>query len=253
MDIGNNSARVIDIELEFDPAEGITEVWIYEGSEEALKDLAAGFVSKGNKAHIYTHVGPVKRMRVTFARRQTSGEEVPIDLYEFETDLAQESIWSNPKVIDAAGNDDLLAGWKEDFKTHLKNNTPPSQTGFATAEGASTKKLELYTLLLRGQEAVEVERLVLKRSRTYTSRYVPQQFLEPIPTIYSGARLAAVFDIPAFISRRFPAAPTIRPDYTFWGWKKRRDATRIQIGGRTEETTDWVFAAWSQLPHNIDS
>jgi len=248
--IGNNSVREIaGGEHDFDPAIGYTNVRLYEGDEESLVSMAAGFNSKGWKSTVYHHAGPVHRMRVQIAKVPLSEIETPVDTFGWDTELAQESIFSNPQVLAAAGSDDEIARWKASYKEPLKESKLPS-----TLTTFSAEQLELYTLLLRGQEAVEVERLVLRRTRTFTLRYPQPIRLTSVPEIYTSSALISAFDIPGSVAAQFPATPGTTPQYTVWGWKKRRDSSNILVAqGRVEENKDWVFAAWSRMPHVIRS
>lgn len=254
INIGNTGVREITGgEHDFDPSLGYVFTRVYEGDEDSLISMGAGFQLKGWKANVFHHAGPVWRLRVSIPKVPLNQIETPIDTWGWDTELAQESIFSNPRVIASTGltgaaADDLLAQWKKDFKSKLKENDLPSTTGF------SDRKLELYTLLQRGQEAVEVERLVLRRRRTFTLLFPAPIQLNSIPRIYTSTQLIHDFDIPSKIQAQFPATPgpSETPQYTTWGWKKRRDSSEILIAsGRVEETKDFLFAAWSNLPHYI--
>lgn len=255
--LGNNSSRIIGTETSFDPAIGQTVVFLYEGDELALLALAAQFQEKRNRANVYPHEGPVYRMRVEIPRAGV-GDELPVDTWEWVTDLAEVSIWSSPLVLQKFKNfaqsvggtqDDALAVAKKQFKTDLKENTTPTAMA---AKGYSGFVLELYTLLLRGQEAVELERKVLRRVRNFSLRYAGRQDVSAVPIVYTTGSLISTFGIPGFIAAQMPVNPGAAPDYTTWAWKRRRFDTQINASiNRVVEQTDFVFAAWANLTHEV--
>jgi hypothetical protein len=251
--IGNNNARSIMTGLDFDPETGWVWRETWEGSEDAIKAVQIQYAAAGYRSRSYQQEGPVWRGDFTRAPSPEEGGQAEVtDQWEFDTEFVQQSIYESPNVIAAAGNDDeSLSIAKSAIEQAISDRLSLSefQTKFPTATPLA---IQLFVLRTRGQQAVEVERLVVRRVRTLTISTAQRVTLDAVPRIYSTAALINTFGLPQFIADRLPAIPGAAPNYTAWAWKKRRDtSTFIAQLNKFQEIRDWVFAAWSTLTYQL--
>mgnify|MGYP003656805657 CR=1 FL=1 len=233
--------------LEFDPDTGYTAVDTYEGSENNCKAAIAQYAGLGYRVRVYQKEGPVWLLEVRYGSKKVVGNEAetPNDQWTFDKEFVQVDMRNHPNIIALASTADTLNLWISEIDELIKNGTPPSGTN-------ATGYLEIYALRSFGQKAFEVERLVLRRERTYSTQYINAEVIESIPKIYTTAKLITTFSIPEIISDRFPTNPSTVPDYHAWAWKKRRDSTQIIPGlGKVQEQNDWVFAAWPTVAYTL--
>jgi hypothetical protein len=255
--IGEPSAVLFATDREFDPQAGFVYVQRYNGSEAAVRALETGFIAGRARTRIVQD-GPHYILEVRTAAPQDGSVELPIDKWEFDTDFVQDPIWSGPKIIAAAAAfgatqnpvltaDDVIKQWRDDFKTKSDAKTLPKDTGF------TGDKLHLYVSnVVRGQEAIEVERAILTRVRSFSATYAGQVILDAVPKVYTTGSLISLFAIPPAIANRLPGNPAYTPLYTAWGWKKRKDSSEFILAiNKVQETKDFVFAAWDTLSHDI--
>lgn len=260
--IGTPGATMVESGRDFDPTNGYTYWSKYEGNEQSIYGLEAAFAAAGNKVRV-SRDGPVFMLEVRYGAPANGQQEVPQDKWNFDIDFVNVSIWSAPDVISAAATaasetnalsgdtftaDDFINYWRRAIKDKMGEPTPDS----ADESGFAEPLKEIYANIVRGQEAFEVERPVLTRVRTISVSYAGAVVLEAKPVFYSTAKLIALFNLPASIAGRLPANPAFTPDYTQWGWKKRKDTSEFVLAlNKVQEVKDWVFAAWSTLTYEF--
>lgn len=245
----------------WDPQTGRSIKQTFEGDENSVRGTYLALeLQKVHGLHM-TNDGPLWTLTWLSAAPIDGTPEVPVDQWDWETDMIQEEIWMNPKVAAAAAadldpkntgtDDDKLAKWKVDITNQLTNNlggpTLPTATNF------TGKKLELYVNMLRGGVAHEIKRPTLTRVRSFSSAYAPRQIVNGVENIYTTDALIRTFGIPADIAATMPDMTGITPpSFTAWAWKERKiNSTTVRNKGRTQEEREWVFAAWVTLPYNL--
>jgi hypothetical protein len=246
--IGDTTARPIATESEFDPVVGPRSFDTWEGSEEDLKAQAQLFMASGLLARVYPYQGPLYRMRVSFPDGQSGGEPPVFDTWERSEESAQEDIRSNPLVIYqaklAAGSDDLGVGelnkWYKEAKENIKNGV--------WVVYANTARQAFSELLSRGTDAHEVDRHILRRRRLLHLNKLAQSEVLAVARIYSTQKLREIFEVPDAVGVKLPVEGPTTPSNTRWGWKRRHgNSVATPALNKTEETTEFVFAAWSTL------
>lgn len=259
--IGDNNARIIAQEPQFDPQTGVWFIDRWEGSEEALKARMSIYIAAGFRAHCYQFEGPI--WRGEFSNQPTQAETgIPeiTDQWEFDTEFMQESIWSNPLVRDLALTDLTLSKWKKEIETAIENKRTIAQfaatgviplTPGLPGTPPTAEEVAVFITVNRGQTAYESRRQVVRRVRSIPTTSAAQVAPDALERIYTRAALITVFAIPALIAARLPPEPAlIAPDFTAWTWKMRRDASSIapQIA-KAQETREWTYGLWSTLTY----
>lgn len=255
--IGNNNTRLIASQPTFDPEEGWIFQEIYEGPEDSIKALMSTYALAGFRARAYPFEGPV--WRAEFSRppgtSETGAAEIT-DQWEIDTEFVQESLYLNANVVDVFGSDETLSETKKIIERTLDDRGTVNDfiTNYQNEFniGPSADQIELFVLRMRGQQATEVERTVLRRTRSISIQNGSRVVISATPNIYTSDALIAAFTIPADIQAAMPDDPGPAPSYTAWAWKKRRDTSVFvpQLNKR-QETKDWVFSAWSTLTYNL--
>jgi hypothetical protein len=243
---GYGGATRIRSELAFDPTlgDGVTETW--EGPRTAILSLyrqqrLLGYRCKARNA------GAKWQFEIFIGR--TEAAEQPIDRFTWDRDYIQQSIFNLPQAaVEAAKfTDQGLFISAADYRKAIEDSVTQGKANKWAADGLVVGPF-LFDLLSRGVEAYEVERLVLRRTRSFSTNFTPRIVLEPLPVVYSTQGLIDTFDIPNEISAQFPKDPdkAFTPSGTRWGWKTRHDSSdQIPALGKVQEIKEWVFAAWS--------
>ncbi len=232
-------------DIDFDPVNGYVVQEVWEGSKAAIYGLATAYEALGYKAH-REHDGPAHMCYVTIGGLTDGSPEVPVDDWEIDDDYVQEDLWSNPKVIAAAGTDDILASWRGEIEDALAAKKTVTKTGFS-----GTKK-ELFVHMRRGAIAHEISRPVLIRNRSISPRYAQRAVIESISKVYATAALIRVEGIPNDIRAKLPADPADVPSYTVWGWKRRKNNSKIERRlNKALEEKSWVFSAWATTFYDV--
>jgi hypothetical protein len=244
---GDTGLRLVSEERVFDEKTGFQTVATYEGLKPAV-DSAMGLMSliQGLKMSSRQVQGPWYRLTITFAGTIEGTDDPPVDTWSRVVEFVQEDIRSNPNVIALAGDDaGVLALWVKEIKEALKEGEPLD----ASAEADQVK---IYRLYARGAEAHEQKRIVVRRRRV-----IPVQFAEPEPVravevIYTTEQLITQFGVPVAFQELLPEDPDFAPADTIWGWRERTNATDfVPSINKTEETMEWVFAAWSTVLYDL--
>lgn len=246
--VGNNSLRIISKEPEFDPQNGYSTRYVYEGSERSCHALMAEAELQKCFGRAYQVAGPVWRAELRISSGDVPNADEVQEQWTFSKEFVQVDMRNHPNLLAAYNNDPETLNLS--FKTiddAIKNGTG----GSSIPAGIDT---DVYILRSFGVKAFEVERLILRRRITYAAQATPSATLEAIPSIYTTAALIRDFNIPAGVANRLPANPTVTPTGFVWGWKRRVDETDIQPRvNKTTEQTDWVFAAWPALIYTVVS
>ena len=278
-----NGAVLVSTEQVYDPRDGFATQQRYKGTLYSLQVLQAQFSAGGARVTLEND-GGVNSLLVTFSGTAFGTDpetpEVPNDQWTVDTDYVQQSLWVNPKIIKLLGVDvdvqsvkfeayvaDVRALCERALTGYKFTNTPgtPSEP-FVFEEAAAGSKgplspkqagfedmvlypsvPKIYSLLLLGAEAYEVERIVVTRSRTFTAGYTQRKPLDIIGKVYSPASFVSTFSVPAIVSAQLPTPPTEKPPNTEWGYKQRGNNSTIMWSGKIQEKADWVLAAWSTL------
>lgn len=252
--VGDTTPRELQPAWSNDPQYGLRKILRFEGFEEDLLTLSEEFRAVGYQSEIEPIESTWCRLRVLVPNAQ-EGNQAPVDTWERLTELVQDDIRSDPKVIgliiQATGDTPANAAYlinalykdsKEKIKagTNPNYNNPPSQYG-AIAQA-------FFELLSRGADAFLQRRVILRRRRVIPGNQVLQSTVNSVEKFYSTAALVRAFGVPGAIAEKLPIAGDVTPNNTAWGWMERQDTSIITpVFNQAEEVKDWVFAAWSTL------
>jgi hypothetical protein len=228
-------------EITFDPVlgDGVMEWW--KGPKQAILGMARYFKEQGYRCTARS-AGPLWEFQIFIGK--SDSDEAAQDRWTFDKDFPQISIFALPWVAAEAAKYVSKAQYRKDLEDAVKNgkDNPLDVTQFPLSIG-------VYEDLSRGTEAYEVERVILRRTRTYSFTFPDKIVLQPLPVVYSEKTLVATFKIPASIQAQMPDPPadvTLTPSGTRWAWKTRHDSCdEIPYLNKFQEIKEWVFAAWS--------
>ena len=251
---GNLKAILQAEEPYFDPGEGWQNQQTWIGTKDAIYAKASEMAAAGFKVRV-TQKGP-KYTAVCNIPTVTgaTGEQQALDQYELDAEWAQDSIYANPRVVEASNNSTYkVATWRSRIEKALKTDPPTSLTFTLNDTDLEIAAMQaLYYLAALKVEAFETRRYVLRRRRTIPATYSQPVSLDPFEKIYRTATLISGFNIPALIAGQLPADPPFTPQGTVWGWKARTDASQfIPALNKKEEVKEWVFAAWASYLYQI--
>lgn len=270
----------------YDIVNGFSTRLSYKGTEGGLRALANAYNLNGYTATLSQREGRwelIVHMGGSLAGGTPEQNSTPTDKWTISRDYGTESVWASAKLMKLAfaaiGNgefparatmEDVMADTRRAVENALKGNkktvigsdgnpdtyTPvsngillPAETGFL-ADGFVDA---VYRQMVLGMETYEVDRLSVSRVRTYPISYLQRIQLEAVPIVYTTAQMAdpLIWALPTVIVNKLPVDPTQKPPDTIWAWKMRRNTMDVRWDGRTEEVTDWVYAAWSTLTHRV--
>lgn len=236
----------------FDPAVGETLEHSWHGPKAAIFALYSAFKAAGVRADV-SNRGPVYMLTAEIAPLINEGEETPLDDWEIDHEMAQVSIFNVPEVTAEAKTYTSLAKYRKDIEEAVRKGDPAPPMYKAGSPPLFPVSLAVYIELARGNEAIELDRIVLRRVRHYSAKYAQRAVLTVLPTVYKTAALVRQFaPVPPVIQAQLPADPTTAPDYTVWAWKVRRDrSVPVPRLNKIKEEKEWVFAAWAELNHLI--
>jgi hypothetical protein len=277
----------VSSEETYDVVNGFSTRLTYKGTEEGLRAFANAYNSNGYTATLSQREGRwelVVHMGGTLAGGTPEQNATPTDKWTISRDYATESLWANAKLLKWASlltnltefpgrmtTEDVISDVRRACENGVKgqkrvtrgNGTTtedvyepftngvllPGETGFP-AGGLTDRVYRQYVL---GMETYEIERLALSRVRTYPISYLQRIQLEAVPIVYTTNQMADpdIWAVPEAIYTKLPVDPTQKPPNTIWAWKMRRNNMDVRWDGRTEEVTDWVYAAWSTLTHRV--
>ena len=238
---GTAAALRIESKWIIDPdiGDAIEETW--QGLRNSILSLAQGFKEAGGKA-IVTHQGALWRCIVTWSQTPAGDVEIPVDKYEFDTEIFETSIWNIPGATAEAASYIDQAQYRKDIEDSVN-----AGDAYPLNVGSFPWGYVVYKMLLRGVRAYPLKRIVLRRVRTFALQYVTRITLQANPVAYYTATLVSGFAIPAIIAAQLPANPSasFTPQGTAWAWWMRTDRSeQIPALNKVEEVKEWVFAAW---------
>lgn len=254
--VGDNSARIISNAPAFDPETGWTSTLILEGEEDSLIALMAQYAGLGLRCRPYQFAGPVWRadiLGVPQSEEQTGLPEI-VDQWEIDTQMVQESIYSNPKVQAAFNFDNaqisLASSLIEEAISKHRSLEEFKADNTGPIPGQTDALFDLYSLRSMGQQATEVERCVLSRNRTIPIQHAQRATQDAVPRTYTTAALIDLFGVPSYIQNLLPTTPASANPLQTWAWKKQVDrATIIPQVNKCLEVRQWVFASWSNATY----
>jgi hypothetical protein len=238
----------------FDEQTGFQTVATYEGFKAAV-DSALGLLSniRGLRMNSRQDNGPWYRMTVSYAGTVEGTDEPPVDTWSRIVEFAQEDIRNNPNVIKlvtaAAGVGATTAqiankmfAWFKDIQDARKADPP------ALPEPHDIGEDLVYELYSRGAEAHEQKRIVVRRRRIIPVSFAQPATIRAVEIVYTTEQLIAAFGVPLEFQPLLPPNPPFLPSNAMWGWRERSNTTDF-VGSinKTEETMEWVFAAWSTV------
>ncbi len=236
-----------DPSIGFEPGVGQWRREIWTGSEKAMLGLHAEKAIAGYRSQARKLPGSAKwECEIYYGNDQQIGdtEEIPVDKYELETELAQNSLESHPYWVSVFGSSYNLSYWLESINVAIREKAQPVIPQAWVAYTAFIQ--ELYDLIVAGVQGYEVNRVILSWSRIVSNAYEPRMAADVIPTLYKTARLVADFGIPSPFSNRLPAdpPPAATPIRTTWGWSTRRQRLSVNdTVNKLVESREWVFGA----------
>lgn len=241
--VGNTSLQELQPAYEGDPIYGLRKVRRFEGPHDDIVAQSQLYLAAGFTVSVDPVAGSRSRLYVRTSNPQDPSAP-PVDTWERVTELVQEDLRNNPRLILAAGNSAVtLNQWYKEAKDLIK-------TGGSVAYTDKNRQA-FFELLSRGADAYLVRRIVLRRRRVFGSNIPAQSEVNEVESFYSTEALIQTFGVPAGIASVLPIAGPDTPLNTAWGWMERTDDSIVTPAYvQTEEVKDWVFAAWSTLLYN---
>jgi hypothetical protein len=243
----------------FDPATGDTLEHSWSGPKAAIFALYGAFRRSRIAARV-EHRGPVYTLQANIGALQNDAE-TPQDEWEIDHEMVQTSLFNVPEVTQEA----------QRWVAEVNSSPGPQPAGVVPTVAMYRRLLEdavrkgepnplpsqfwpiaslVYLELSRGNEATELDRIILRRIRHFSPQYPERAKLTRLPNVYSTLALIETFSVPKLIQDQLPATPPPgdTPKNTFWGWKVRRDrSVVIPRMNKIREEKEWVFAAWARL------
>jgi hypothetical protein len=270
MSVGTGNANAVRSgwDQQFDPASGWVTVETWKGTKAQIAAIAPIFRGAGAKTGV-SNDGALWTLVATWSVELSENlnsatpagavyvGEVPTETWNVNIELVQVDLRGAAGVRALFGfstlGDQILAGafaLAEDaikaretpIEYLSKRSLPPIPTALELAY------MKVYRLKVRGVNAVEEKRPVVTRTRSYSAVYDDPIQVYGADVIYTTAKLIRQFDVPPLIQRKLPANPPVTLTEARWGWKQRRqDGSYDASRGRIQETSDWVFAQWSDV------
>jgi hypothetical protein len=276
-------------EVTFDPVNGIETNQQWEGSMQAVTDLATVFYASGYKVTIEER-GAKGVLRVAMPTVGVGGApETPVSKFNITTDYLDVPVWKTHSVssriktlanshsmafeemlciirspIDAAlkGKKAVLLepavgeyGPSLAYQTVREGPLLPSETDFAfhisNEYGAVTFMSQLYAMMARGTDSMAQEWPILKWAMTYSAQYLSRRRIPASPNVYTTTALVRDFSIPLWIAAQLPADPDSLASNSAFGWKERARDTETDSRGRVTDTVEFAFAEWSTILYTI--
>lgn len=241
----------------FDPATGDTLEHSWSGPKAPIFALYSAFRRSRIAARV-DHKGPVYTLRANIGALQNDAE-TPQDEWEIDHEMVQTSLFNVPEVTQEAyrwveeagsvtgppaeGIVHTIAMYRRLLEDAVKRGEPNPLQTYPIAS-------LVYLELSRGNEAMELDRIILRRIRHFSPQYAERAKLTRLPNVYSTLALIETFAVPKLVQDQLPATPATEdtPRNTFWGWKVRRDrSVVIPRMNKIREEKEWVFAAWARL------
>jgi hypothetical protein len=121
------------------------------------------------------------------------------------------------------------------------------------ADGSIGMIKEIYEWLAAGQKSVLTSNVSIQRRRQVPVKSALRFKADAIQYVWPRAKFITEFKIPTHIQTLLPVDSTQVPFTTaVWGYRLRRhDAEASAANSRVVENLEWVYAAWSNITHDI--
>ena len=195
---------------------------------------------------------------------QEPSAEVPIDKWSYSTEVLDKDLFSLPISVAAAtahaGSNS--SKFRVDLENYIKEpTTGPDSFGDSTVLAApydsttvSAVAFKIVTELKRGGTHYEDERLIVRRQRSFNTRYPISTQLYGLSYIYSREELAYEFALPAFVYFSLPSTADMNNDMpveqALWGFRLRTQQSDV-AGTKVEQMFEWSLAAWSTFTYTV--
>lgn len=272
MSVGTGNATAVRSgwDQQFDPASGWVTVETWKGTKPQIAVIAPVFRGAGAKVGVSNDGALwtlVATWSVELAQNLNSATpagavfvgEVPTETWNVNIELVQVDLRGAPGVLALFSGvsetkrdeliadaftlaDDAIKARETPIEYLAQNVLPPIPDTHLLAY------MKIYRLKVRGVNAVEEKRPILTRTRSYSASYDDPIQARGADIIYRTSTLVSEFAVPALIQRKLPFNPPVTLTEAEWGWKQRRqDGSYNAARNRIDETSDWVFAQWSNV------
>ena len=272
MSVGTGNANAVRSgwDQQFDPATGWVTVETWKGTKAQIAAIAPIFRGAGAKTGV-SNDGALWTLVATWSVELSENlnsatpagavyvGEVPTETWNVNIELVQVDLRA------AAGILALFPGMNQELRDEniarafaiaddaIKSKETPvaylARINFPTIPGALLLAyMKIYRLRVRGVTAVEEKRPVLTRTRSYSAVYDDPIKVVGADIVYRTSTLISTFKVPDLIQQKLPGNPPVTLTEAEWGWKQRRqDGSYDASRGRIQESSDWVFAQWSNV------
>jgi len=270
MSVGTGNANAVRSgwDQQFDPATGWVTVETWKGTKAQIAVIAPLFRGAGAKVGV-SNDGALWTLVATWSVELSENlnsttpagavfvGEVPTEIWNVNIELVQADLRgaAGIRAIFGTGTlgDELIAGAFALAEDAIKARETPVQYLSKRLLPPLPKNYEVaymkvYRLKVRGANAIEEKRPILTRNRTYSAKYAQPIKIYGPDIVYPTVKLISEFKIPTLIQSKLPDDPPVTLVEAGWGWKQRRqDGTYDASRNRIQETSDWVFAQWSDV------
>jgi hypothetical protein len=274
MSVGTGNANAVRSgwDQQFDPASGWVTVETWKGTKAQVAAIAPIFRGAGAKTGV-SNDGALWTLVATWSVELSENlnsatpagavyvGEVPTETWNVNIELVQVDLRGAAGVRALFGfstlGDEILAGAfalaEDAIKARMTPNAYLASKSLPPIPAANELAyMKVYRLKVRGVNAVEEKRPILTRNRSYSAVYEDPIQVYGADVIYTTAKLIRQFNVPPLIQRKLPANPPVTLTEARWGWKQRRqDGSYDAARGRIQETSDWVFAQWSDVIYSF--
>jgi hypothetical protein len=226
--------------------------YTYTGTESGINALAATLAASGVRYRLNTSEGSFGLTSI-FTGTDATGDpnsEVPRDSYGLDTEGVGVSIFAHPTATIEANTYGNAALYRKEIEDAAdKGESAPIID--ATLYPFSRV---LFSLLTKKQDAYELRRPILRRTRTFSARYAGRIAVEGRQKAWTTSSLISEFSLPSDISSRLPSDPPASetPYGTIWVWRLTLDTSEYDISKRMwSETRQWVFEAVSPTMYQV--
>jgi hypothetical protein len=238
--IVGNPAAVLKSEEPFYSAEtgyGLRQTW--HGSKAAIVAKLSTYAQQGYNGTTSKSAGGSWQLVISLP-------DVAFDRWEIDTEWEQRSLFALPQAdAEMSAYSNAGSTGRAAYKKMIEDAVSNGDNALSVTEGAYPYAYVIFRLMSRGVEAYEVRRPVIRRRRTVALQWATPITLDQNENVYTTAKLITTFAIPALVQLQLPANPAVTPIDCAWAWKTRTQASSsVPALNKTEEQTEWVFAAW---------
>jgi hypothetical protein len=276
MSVGTGNANAVRSgwDQQFDPASGWVTVETWKGTKAQIAAIAPIFRGAGAKTGV-SNDGALWTLVATWSVELSENlnsatpagakyvGEVPTETWNVNIELVQVDLRGAAGVRALFANatkeerDEWIADAFSLAEDAIKARETPveylaSRVLPPIPDSYLLDYMKIYRLKVRGVNAIEEKRPILSRNRSYSAIYEDPIQVYGADVIYTTAKLIRQFDVPPLIQRKLPANPPVTLTEARWGWKQRRqDGSYDASRGRIQESSDWVFAQWSDVIYSF--